>query len=192
VSAPKLAATVFALLALASGVGCARDDEGSARLELYHLQASWKPPRALTEEPDASEDAHVVTCGPEERYCPGLMTRPKRAHYYVLRGAPALTTADFDRDSFRRTVGPDGSTSIVFEFTPEGARRFRELTRKIAAAGRRTDELHSFAIVVGDRLVSAPTVDYETSPDGIEGGGAEISGMTTEQADALFEELDRG
>ncbi len=71
--------------------------------------------------------------------------------------------------------------NVRFEFTDRGREAFQEITRAIAQRGRDNsvqdppDPQH-FAIVLDDKLVSAPSIDYAEYPDGIDGrpGAADL------------------
>ena len=103
--------------------------------------------------------------------------------WYALAGTPALTTADIE--SARAGNDPNTLESIVeIELTPAGTAAFSELTRELAQRGADQapdgDEmaaLQHLAIVVDDRVVSVPFIDFRTAPDGIDGArGVQISG----------------
>lgn len=79
-----------------------------------------------------------------------------------------------------------GRFAIILRFTREGARRFAAVTRTMVAENRKTGRIGRLAIVVDERLYSAPAVREE-----ITGGSAEISGsFTLREAVELANRLD--
>jgi SecD/SecF fusion protein len=86
--------------------------------------------------------------------------------YYALRKSPAMTGSDI-----RRAVASHdelGRPAVHFSLTPDGGRRFADLTS--ANIGRQ------LAIVLDDRVVSAPVID-----DPITGGAGIIRGAFSNQ-----------
>lgn len=74
----------------------------------------------------------------------------------------------------------DGKPQVGIEFTPEGGKKFEELTRKLIGK--------ELAIFLDDMLVSYPTISQE-----IIGGSAVITGQfTPEEAKALSVQLNAG
>jgi SecD/SecF fusion protein len=84
-------------------------------------------------------------------------------------------TGDMISNAYER---PDmyGKPEVDFQFTKEGARRFAEVTRDIAAEGQRTGRLGRLAIVLDGTVAEAPVVHEE-----IDGGSAQITGNYTER-----------
>lgn len=72
-----------------------------------------------------------------------------------------------------------GRFKIILRFTKEGSQRFAEVTRIIAEEGQRTGRRGRLAIVLDDKLYSAPGVEKEINSD-----SAEISGQFS-QRDAV-------
>lgn len=74
---------------------------------------------------------------------------------------------------------------MTFDFTSHGLRAFQLLTRTIAERVRKASRIgqpnfQHFAIVLDDRLISVPSIDYEQYPNGITASdGSEISGGFT-------------
>jgi SecD/SecF fusion protein len=105
---------------------------------------------------------------------------------YVLAGTPALTETDVagagaDRDQ----AIPE---PIVREqFTPDGVAAFTRLTRDVAHRGSSLKTNQHLALVLDDRLLSTPYIDYRQAPDGIDGSaGSQISGGLTAQRAAIL------
>jgi SecD/SecF fusion protein len=146
------------------------------------------------------EGRTILTCGPPARLCPGVAQAPPTSTYYYLfkyqpndkeHPIPELTGSDL------KDAQPDfgqGNRPIVrIEFTGKGGDRFHEITRELAqrglqlanlngATGSARDQFNqSFAIVLDGEIRSFPSVDFDDYPDGIAGGGAEISGLDSPQ-----------
>jgi preprotein translocase subunit SecD len=109
--------------------------------------------------------------------------------WFALGGAPALTNADVE--SAAASADPTSREPIVaIKLTARGQTEFRTLTRELAhrgsarAAGGVDDmeALQHFAVVLDDRIVSTPYIDFRQAPDGIESADAmHISGGLTPQ-----------
>jgi preprotein translocase subunit SecD len=109
------------------------------------------------------------------------------AKFFVLRGPPALTGTDVTDPR----VSNDPSTGVpdvTFGFTAAGRRVFEAMTKEIARRGSEVSGLgqtlnQHFAIVLDDRLISVPFIDYKQYPDGINGDqGADIGGKFITQS----------
>lgn len=74
------------------------------------------------------------------------------------------------------TMDEFGRFRIILKFTEAGGKQFADVTRAIAEEGQRTGRLGRLAIVLDNKLYSAPTVK-----DAITGGSAEISGSFTQR-----------
>ena len=69
-----------------------------------------------------------------------------------------------------------GRFKIILRFTSEGSRRFAEVTRTIAEEGQRSGRPGRLAIVLDEKLYSAPSVREEINSD-----SAEISGQFSQR-----------
>jgi preprotein translocase subunit SecD len=126
------------------------------------------------------------------RRCPGTIAIRARGdgsdRWYVLRDQPALTGAAIRHPRPFRDDGPTGTgeSKVTFDFTPAGVRAWRALTRAVARRDRRAaaaggDPQH-VAIVLGDGLLSTPSIAYRDHPDGIDATfGAQIDGGLTQR-----------
>lgn len=172
---PAAFVLILALSACGGGDGAG---EG-ARLVGYHLEEHWVESKPPTRPGDlkAPPRARVVSCGPPALLCPGVPDIPRRTVYYALTGEPELRTSDFvarsARVEFARASGP----VVHVRLTQQGQARFRGLTRHMARVGRRQGRHQQLALIVGDRLVAFPTIDYEQNPDGIDSRVIEITGI---------------
>ena len=100
--------------------------------------------------------------------------------WFALAGDPALTNADVARARVDRAAD---SPTVALDLTPAGQQAFRTLTRALARRGADQavggDPLQSsqhLALVLDDRLVSVPYINWREAPDGIDGAdGAFLS-----------------
>jgi SecD/SecF fusion protein len=74
------------------------------------------------------------------------------------------------------TMDEFGRFRIILKFTDAGSKQFADVTKAIADEGQRSGRLGRLAIVLDNKLYSAPTVREQIS-----GGSAEISGSFTQR-----------
>ncbi len=142
---------------------------------------------ALTGGAPAPEGARVAEVPGGVRVVQAERTGP--GGWYALDDGAALGNADIaDARAARDPVTQD--PAVVFDFTPAGQRTFSELTREIAQRGadrQRPGEdairaAQHLAMVLDDRLVSVPFINFQDAPDGIDGRtGAQIQGSLSGQ-----------
>ncbi len=92
-----------------------------------------------------------------------------------VKRIPELTGAAVERSVAR--TDRYGRSEVLLQLTPDGARQFAALTRRLAEEGRRSGQSGRLAIVLDGKLASAPTVHEEIS-----GGSAQITGGFSERA----------
>ena len=112
---------------------------------------------------------------------------PDPDRYWVIQDNPALSGTDIKNPE--QDFEPSTREPIVrFEFTDEGGNAFERITANIAERGldnalpgdNPINGSQHFAIVLDDELVSAPYINYQEYPQGIDGEtGAQISGSFT-------------
>ena len=110
-----------------------------------------------------------------------------------MGGEPALTSDDIaSAEPVRDRLLNEPSAGI--EFTERGQSAFHTLTRGIAERGADVREWQHLVMVIDDRIVSVPYINYRDNPDGIDGvSGAQISGdMTAQTARWIAAMLDSG
>ena len=173
------------------------------RLEFFDLQGDLTGPSldaqgfpvASTKPLSPRPNTVVVTCGPKARYCPGVPEEPRRTNYYLFKydpdnkdPIPEMTGADLELEGTRQDFDSNtGEPIVLFAFTKDGARKFRDITLTLAERGRAVHNrlgadpetsFQQFAIVLDRALYSAPTIDYNENPAGIPGDdGAQITGI---------------
>ena len=112
--------------------------------------------------------------------------------YYVLRDDPALDGEDIKdpQQAFDQGPGASGQPIVTFDFTDQGRASWERVTRQIVDRGRANylppappEQFNQhFAVVLDDRLISVPQIDFQQNPTGIQGGqGAQIQGGFTIQ-----------
>jgi SecD/SecF fusion protein len=111
---------------------------------------------------------------------------PEPDRFWVIQDNPALSGTDLKNpeQNFDETRQP----VVTFDFTDDGREAFQRITADIAQRGvdnaLPTDNpqiaSQHFAIVLDDELISAPLINYQEYPDGIDSStGAQISGSFT-------------
>ena len=154
----------LAISVLLLAVGCG--GEVSSDPAIY----DWEAQRGTTSEHGADD----LKCRPEA--CPD----PTAEWVYVF-GAPKLAGDDFDRRTIRAAVAPETGEPVVYaRFTPEGERRFADLTRTLAHRGAKLGTPQHLLLVVDRVVYAAPYIDYRRNPDGIPGdNGIQFSGLAS-------------
>ncbi len=109
--------------------------------------------------------------------------------YYVLRDQPALGGTDIKNpeQNFDQGPGGGGGPNVTFDFTGKGRKAWEETTREIAQRGTENNfggdarqAFQHFAIVLDNEIISAPFIDFNQNPDGIDPvNGSQISGGFT-------------
>jgi len=71
---------------------------------------------------------------------------------------------------------------VRLRFTSAGAAAFSRLTRDVAHHGAAQHAMQHIALVLDDRILSVPFIDYKVAPQGIDGArGGQVSGNLTER-----------
>jgi len=115
--------------------------------------------------------------------------------YYVMRDHVAVFGSDITNPE---ESTDNGEPDVQFGFTSNGNTEFSNVTAAIAQRGQTvsvgsTHYFQHFAAALDDVLITVPIIDFTQYPDGITGGGADISGdFTINSADNLATELRLG
>ena len=121
--------------------------------------------------------------------------------YYVLDDNPALSGKDIKnpQQSFDNGATGTGQPIVTFDFTGGARQRFQNVTKKIAQRGADTTllgtpNLQHFAIVLDNKLISVPSIDFRQYPTGIDASnGSQIQGgFTLDSAQKLANLLKTG
>jgi SecD/SecF fusion protein len=124
--------------------------------------------------------------------------------YYVLNDDPALKGTDIKdpEQNFDNGPGGSGQPIVTFGFTGHGKDVWQKVTREIAQRGQRSQgpgvsvdqASQHFAIMLDNKLISVPRIDFQENPDGIDGSnGSQIEGgFTIDSAQNLANLLKTG
>jgi SecD/SecF fusion protein len=121
--------------------------------------------------------------------------------YYVLNDDPALSGKDIKnpQQSFDNSATGTGQPIVTFDFTSKGRTIFQNVTKAIAKRGADTTLLGAannqhFAIVLDNKLISVPSIDFQQYPTGIDASnGSQIQGgFTLDSAQKLANLLKTG
>jgi SecD/SecF fusion protein len=121
--------------------------------------------------------------------------------YYVLNDNPVLSGVDIKNpaQSFDNGTAGTGAPIVTFDFTAKGRKIFQTVTRQIAQRGQaqslpgQNNNQH-FAVVLDNRLITVPYIDFTQNPDGIDASnGSQITGgFTIDSAQQLANLLKTG
>ena len=113
--------------------------------------------------------------------------------WFAIGGDPWMTSACIDRAN-PATDQTNGEPIVAIDLNAEGRQAFADLTRQVAHRGADRGSNQHLAILIDDRVVSTPFIDYRQAPDGLSGAaGLQIQGGLTEQtANQLAAVLDSG
>jgi SecD/SecF fusion protein len=126
---------------------------------------------------------------------------PKLNSYYVLNDDPALSGKEIKnpQQAFDNGTGGTGQPTVQFDFTSSGRKTFEAVTKTIAKRGQVAsllipNNLQHFAIVLDNRLISVPSIDFNQFPTGINASnGSDIQGgFTITSAQRLAQLLQTG
>jgi hypothetical protein len=116
------------------------------------------------------------------------------ARFYVLRDDVAMFGSNIA--GAKQSTFPSGSPDIGVSFTEPGRRRFEALTSRVAHRGAFVSGLgqtlnQHFAVALDTQLVTVPSIDFETYPEGVLGANGAVipGGFTTSTARQLAAEL---
>lgn len=108
------------------------------------------------------------------------------ARFYVLRDNVSLTGADITDP--RPSTDQSGRPDVTFRFGPKGDKAFQRVTAAIAHRGAIASTFgqalnQHFAVVLDTQLITVPSIDFKSYPDGIPGnGGADLTSEFTPQS----------
>jgi hypothetical protein len=117
------------------------------------------------------------------------------AQFFVLRDNVALSNIDIANPQQSTEPGA-GQADVSFAFSSKGKSEFQNLTAAITRRGELVSGVgqtlnQHFAIALDSQLITVPSIDFKTYPDGITAGdGADvIGGFTVSSARDLAAEL---
>ncbi|MDX6722301.1 MAG: SecD/SecF fusion protein [Solirubrobacteraceae bacterium] len=115
---------------------------------------------------------------------------PPPDRFWIIQDHPALSGTDIKNpeQNFDQGTGGTGQPIVTFDFTSKGRSVWQQTTRAIAQRGQDNfipgqdpqSAYQHFAIVLDNELISAPFIDFQQNPDGIDGrNGSQIQGGFT-------------
>src|SRR3954453_4940343 len=114
---------------------------------------------------------------------------PSQAKWFVLNDNFALRGTDIKNpeQNFDNGPGGTGAPIVTFNFTGHGRKIWQQTTRGIAqrgqasfARGNPQQSFQHFAVVLDNKLISVPYIDFQQNPDGIDASnGSQIEGGFT-------------
>jgi len=119
------------------------------------------------------------------------------AQFYVLKDNVSLFGNDITNPE--QSTDSSGNPDVQFGFNSKGQSAFTKVTDEIAHRGDLVSGLgqtldQHFAVALDNQLITVPSIDFKTYPDGITGGGgADITGgFTIQSAQDLATQLRLG
>jgi SecD/SecF fusion protein len=138
----------------------------------------------------------VLQATPTDFAHPASIADPT-TQFYVLKDNVALFGNDITNPQQSTDTG--GNPDVTFGFTGSGGSKFQSVTSTIAHRGQGIGSptqplLQHFAVALDNILITVPSIDFRTYPDGIDGStGAQITGgFTIQSAQDLATQLRDG
>ncbi|MEA2142766.1 MAG: preprotein translocase subunit SecD, partial [Solirubrobacteraceae bacterium] len=138
------------------------------------------------------EKADVITVQPDTVLLRAQKPEkgPKPDSWFVFKDDVALQGKEIKdpEQNFDQGAGGSGVPIVTFNFTDKGRKTWEQVTKAIAQRGAESvgilqtkeQSLQHFAIVLDNELISSPTIDFQTYPEGIDGrNGSQIEGGFT-------------
>ena len=112
---------------------------------------------------------------------------PPIDRWWVIQDRPGLSGTDIKNPEQSIDTGAGSEPIVTFNFSDQGRKAFQAITRRVAQRGADNalggpalQTSQHFAIALDNELVSAPYINWQENPDGIDGAtGAQISGSFT-------------
>jgi len=135
---------------------------------------------------------------------PTKVPKGQPLRYYVLNDDPVLRGTDIKnpQQAFDNGPGGTGQPIVTFDFSDKGRGIWQRATRQIAQRGQGLQlpgtpadaVFQHFAIVLDNKLISVPFIDFKQNPDGIDAtNGSQIQGgFTIDSAQRLADLLKTG
>ena len=113
----------------------------------------------------------------------GTIVLRSGSQFFVLADHPTITGSAITKPV--STIDQSGQAAVSFGFTKTGASAFQRLTANVSRRGARVSTLgqtfnQHFAVAVDHQLITVPSIDFKSYPDGIPGDkGADLAGSFT-------------
>ncbi len=138
--------------------------------------------------------------------CPDQSQTGKVGWYlFDLPASKAETLTGADLSSARADFEPSGAPIVSMSFNGHGSKLFGQITKRLAQEGKTAYQTNPaaygndpqnsdrvFAIVLDGRLASQASIDWQRLPDGIQGGNAQISGVSLAESKSIATVLNSG
>jgi SecD/SecF fusion protein len=167
-----------------------------------NLFSDYKPPVGAKTQVVHVQPGTVLARSRPIESAAGKVTKELPESWYVLNDNPVLEGSNIKNPRQGFDENGNGQPNVTFEFTSSGRKTFERVTKTIAERGReaqlpgvrREAALQHFAIVLDNQVITAPSIDYNEYPEGIDASnGSQISGgFTLTSAQNLAGELQSG
>ena len=182
-------------LARANGITSRIEPQQKQVLEDIHLKTQppgtiWLPVPAGTE---------AVSCDTATAFCPDAQAAGTVWYLFRLPTEDSKIVTGDEISSAKADIDSSGNPIVSLSYKNGGDQDFTDITAQIAHEGsldlaNHPNGLYN-AIVVDNKLVTAPTVDPQQNPNGIDAtlsGGSEITGVTSSEAKRIALEITSG
>ena len=151
----------------------ARRPAGDARRPRRRRSAQSKP--TIAEGPDT--EVVKIPQGTVVVAAEGTRRQAEPTASTSCKDQPALSGLDIKNpeQNFDNGTGGSGAPNVTFDFTDKGKKAWQKTTRAIAQRGQENffggsanNAFQHFAIVLDDEIISAPYIDFQQNPDGID------------------------
>ncbi len=140
----------------------------------------------------------AVSCAAADG-CPDLASTKNSTVWYLFHlptQDSEIVTGD-EISSAQSTTDQNGQPIVALQYKNGGGTDFHNITAQIATEGQQAGTPLPNAIVVDNRLVAAPTIDYNQYPGGIAADnptspGSQITGLSKSEADRIALEIQSG
>jgi len=116
-------------------------------------------------------------------------------HRYVMFRMPSdKNMVVFGRDvqNAKSDYDPQSGPDVTMGFSGTGTKAFKAITGALAARGQLTQNTEvPFAVILDNKIEATPTISYQRTPGGID-GNAQITGLTTGEANRIALVLQSG
>jgi SecD/SecF fusion protein len=182
-------------LARANGITSRIEPQRDQVLEDIHLKTQpqgtiWLPVPAGTE---------AVSCDTTTAFCPDAQTAGTVWYLFRLPTEDSKIVTGDEISSAKADVDPSGNPIVSLSYKNGGDQDFTDITRQLVTEANTDLANHPNglynAIVVDNKLVTAPTVDPQQNPGGIDAtlsGGSEITGVSSSEAKRIALEITSG
>jgi SecD/SecF fusion protein len=175
-------------LAKANGIVSRIEPQKLQVLDDLHLKA--QPPGTVWLPVPAGTAA--VSC---TSFCPEAQPGTTVWYLFEIPTQDSQIVTGNEISSAKADIDQSGQPIVSLSYKNGGDQDFTDITRQIAQEGLAAQRSLLNAIVVDNKLVAAPTVDFNQFPNGIDAtlsGGSEITGVSSSEAKRIALEITSG